>query len=611
MPERPTPLRSVDNAFIGLGWYHYAQGEYEEALKSFEEAVAGARRRRDSEFLSGALDRRGSLFFKLERYDDALTSYTEAFRLYESRGLIQPQGPGLVNIGRVKLALGRPKEALDAFRRALPLVQQMKDHASEADALLLMAQAERELGLWEKALADGPMALEVIESLRSDIRNPEDRLLFLEQSRQDFYEFNVELMMERALATKDEAYEARAFAIAEGNRARVLLELLGGSRSDARRNGPLDLPGVQRLLDPGTVLLTFFLGEKRSFLWRVGRNEFSTFILPNRLEIEDVALKLYGSLKRSQELRMKGPLRLYTEKLSRMLLEDVAKSLDHERLVIVADGALQYVPFAALLEPSGSVPLVVDHEIVALPSASVLAALRKRKTRSPGLWSVAVIADPVTDRADERLRGLPQGLSDTKTGPASYPRLAFSHAEAKAILSLFPSERTLLREGFDASLDEVLSGAFRAYDIVHFSAHSVLDTERPERSAIVLSLFDRDGRPRDGLLRLDDIQGLDLPAELVILGACSTALGREVRGEGLVGLTRGFMYAGASRVLVSLWDVSDQGTSELMKRFYRTISRDGAPPAAALRAAQKSMLEDPVFQAPYYWAPFVLQGDWP
>lgn len=602
--------RPIDIAHIGIAWYHYTQGEYEEALESFGEVIEHTRERGDYDLLCGALDRRGSTYFMLERYEEALASYEEALEICERFELDQPLGPVLVNMGEAYIGLGRPDRALDVLRRALPVVRRMEDQATEADALLYKARAERELARWDQAIADGTAVLEVVESLRSDIRNPDDRLLFMERPRQAYYEFNVDLLMERASATGDESFAARAFAVAERNRARVLFELLGEARSDVGEGDPLDLASVQRLLDPGTVLLTYFLGEERSFLWRVGRDDFATYILPKREKIEEVALKLYSSFKRSAEVRMRGPLRLHTEKLSRMILEAVEDSLGHERLVIVADGALQYIPFAALLDPSSSEPLVVDHEIVTLPSASVLAVLREKDTRAPNLWSVAVVADPVTDRTDERLRGILGDQDGHDNGPGDYPRLGFSHTEAMQILSMYPRERTSLSEGFEANLETVRSELLRSYDIVHFSAHGALDTERPERSAIVLSLFDRNGRPRDGLLKLEEIQTLDLSAELVVLGACRTALGREVHGEGLVGLTRGFMYAGASRVMVSLWDVSDQGTSELMQRFYRALAEAGERPAAALRTVQKSMLEEPSFQSPYYWAPFVLQGDW-
>ncbi len=154
------------------------------------------------------------------------------------------------------------------------------------------------------------------------------------------------------------------------------------------------------------------------------------------------------------------------------------------------------------------------------------------------------------------------------------------------------------------------SGGLAAYRFLHFATHAVLDTERPERSGVVLSMFDDEGRPIDGMLRAHEIYQLELSADLVVLSGCRTALGRRFRGEGVLGLPRAFLYAGASRVVVSLWDVSDEGAAELMRRFYQGVFAEQLRPAEALHRAQRSMLGEERWQAPAYWAAFVLQGDW-
>jgi CHAT domain-containing protein len=163
---------------------------------------------------------------------------------------------------------------------------------------------------------------------------------------------------------------------------------------------------------------------------------------------------------------------------------------------------------------------------------------------------------------------------------------------------------------FDASLATVQKPEMANYRILHFASHSLLDSRRPALSGIVLSLVDRQGRPQDGFLQAHEIYNLKLNADLVVLSACQTALGKDVRGEGLLGLTRGFMYAGAPRVVASLWKVPDSATAELMKRFYEAVLRDELPPAAALRKAQASLAQRSAWSAPYYWAGFILQGEW-
>jgi CHAT domain-containing protein len=339
-------------------------------------------------------------------------------------------------------------------------------------------------------------------------------------------------------------------------------------------------------------------------------------------------------------------------KLSQMLLSPVAAQLGEKRLLIVADGALQYVPFAALPEPAStspanntgsksvtSQPLVVKHEIVSLPSASTLAVLRREvKGRAPAPNMVAVLADPVFSKDEahfDEAIGLRKSKDAGKSskiasaapsisasvvralqetgiarGGLSIPRLGATRREADSILDLVPKGAGVKRLDFEASRATVESGELARYRIVHFATHGFLNGEHPELSGIVLSLVDERGEPQDGFIRLHEIYNLKLPAELIVLSACQTALGKEIKGEGLVGLTRGFMYAGAPRVVASLWKVDDAATKELMERFYRAMLTDKLRPAAALRRAQIGMAKQITMGKPYNWAAFVLQGEW-
>jgi CHAT domain-containing protein len=164
--------------------------------------------------------------------------------------------------------------------------------------------------------------------------------------------------------------------------------------------------------------------------------------------------------------------------------------------------------------------------------------------------------------------------------------------------------------GFDASRAMISKPELAQYRIVHFATHGFVDYEHPELSGLVLSLVDQNGQPQDGFLRLHDIYNLKLSANLVVLSACNTGLGKEVKGEGLIGLTRGFMYAGAAGVAASLWKVDDDATAELMKHFYEGMFTKGLTPSAALREAQLGMWKQKRWHAPYYWAAFVIQGQY-
>jgi CHAT domain-containing protein len=422
---------------------------------------------------------------------------------------------------------------------------------------------------------------------------------------------------------------------------------------------PLGLKEIQSQLDRGTMLIEYSLGEERSYVWAVTQNSLKTYELPKREVIEKGARRVYDLLtarsqskagenaqtKQARIAEADSQLMNASKELSQMVLGPIGSDLGAERLVVVADGALQYVPFAALTVVNGQLsvaqgtrtnsgqqttdrPLIQDHEIISLPSASALAIQRQRlQDRKPAPNAVAVIADPVFSSADERVGATARvaaakqaegnGSSNTRLiehlandSGLIIRRLKFTRQEADQILAEAPRAKNLRAIDFKANRATATGGELSKYRYVHFATHGYIDSERPGLSAIVLSLVDEEGKPQDGFLHAEEIYNLNLPAELVVLSACETGLGKETRGEGLVGLTQGFMYAGARRVVVSLWNVNDKATAELMARFYRGMLRENKTPAAALRTAQIEMSRQKQWQSPYYWAAFVLQGEW-
>lgn len=366
------------------------------------------------------------------------------------------------------------------------------------------------------------------------------------------------------------------------------------------------------LLADDTVLLYFKLGERRSFLWVVTRTTLERHLLPSRRAIERAARPVVAALSSQSAPTSRG-----LEALGRMLIGPAAARLDAARVAVVADGVLHYVPFAALAGPLAREPLLKRSQVVHLPSAAagvLLAAVPERAESA----AVAVFADPVFRADDERVRSgppparprarmasLPRELT---RGRAGLERLPFTRREARAIEALAGSSGRLALD-FEASRAAALHERMSSYRIVHFATHGLLNAARPELSGIVLSMVDRDGSPQNGFLTSLDTFNLRLDADLVVLSGCRTALGKDVRSEGLVGLTRGFMYAGARGVLASLWSVDDAATAELMRVFYAGLlgSRRLAP-AAALREAQLHVRSDRRWRAPYYWAAFQLQG---
>ncbi|HEY0789085.1 MAG TPA: CHAT domain-containing protein, partial [Thermoanaerobaculia bacterium] len=305
-------------------------------------------------------------------------------------------------------------------------------------------------------------------------------------------------------------------------------------------------------------------------------------------------------------------------RLAAAIVQPLAARLRGRRLLVVPDRSLHYVPFAALPDPASGEPLLERYEITYLPSASVLATLRGTSDAGRRNPAVAVFADPVFSSDDPRLTGRaqiaarnePVTRDEQRRLPNGFlPRLRFSRKEAEAIAAAAKAA-TFEALDFDASKETLAATPLRDYPIIHFATHGALDTEHPELSGLVLSLFDAKGRKRDGFLRLHEIYNLDLDAELVVLSACETALGKEVHGEGLIGITRGFMYAGAERVVSSIWKVDDRASARMMTRFYERVLESGASPSAALRDAQLAMWRDARWRDPHYWAAFGLYGEW-
>ncbi|MCD9184843.1 MAG: CHAT domain-containing protein [Pyrinomonadaceae bacterium] len=367
---------------------------------------------------------------------------------------------------------------------------------------------------------------------------------------------------------------------------------------------------IKELLDDETVLLEYKLGETRSFLWFVTKDSVKFFQLPARKEIEKTAREFYDSII-SRDRKNEAKTAELSKKLNEILIFPVAGNIKNKRLAIVTDGLLQFIPFSALTE---------NNEVVVLPSANVLTELRENSKQGIApKKTLAIFADPIFEANDTRFSQISKTaeksdevkriLRDFRFGE-NLPRLLSSRVEARNVSAFAPKDQVTVNMDFDANRENATKDELADYKILHFATHGLLDTSHPELSGLVLSLYDKNGKAQDGFLRLNQVYNLKLNSELVVLSACQTALGKDVRGEGLIGLTRGFMYAGANRVVASLWKVDDAATAEFMKRFYQNLLQKNLKPSAALFAAQNEMKKIPRFRAPYFWAGFSIQGDW-
>jgi CHAT domain-containing protein/Tfp pilus assembly protein PilF len=644
-----------------IGQAKHVLGNNQQAIEYLNEALTIHQSVNNRSWEAHTLLDLGMVYDSMGQADKALDYFKQALAKHRVFGNYNGQANTLLKIARMERNRGNLSEARKDAEAALEILESLRAKvvgqesrssffASRRDYYafyvdLLMRLDEKTPGAGHAAealkvseLAHARSLLEILTESRADIRQGIDAEL-LDRERALQRQINDEELRRARLpkgkqSPEDiQASEKRVNQLLEEyNRLQSEIRLRSPRYSALKQPVPLTLPEIQQqVLDDKTMLLEYSLGEEKSYLWVVTQTELKSFALPKRSVIEAAARRAYDLLMVSNKTQARRPAELALAELGRMVLGPVASLLKKERLVIVADGALEYVPFAALPIASGSrgsyEPLIARYEVVSLPSASVLSALRREQSnRQRAPEALAVLADAVFQSDDSRLRqardqahasvdgqvakqsALTRSASDV--GVLNFERLPFSRREADIIVAKAGEPRSLKALDFAASRQTLFNSKLDQYRIVHFATHGLLNSQHPSLSGIVLSLYDTQGKPIDGFLRAHEIYNLKLNAELVVLSACRTALGREIKGEGLVGLTRGFMYAGTPSVVASLWDVRDQATSELMSRFYEGMFKEGKRPAAALRAAQLSLWKEKRWAAPYFWAGFVLQGEW-
>lgn len=391
-----------------------------------------------------------------------------------------------------------------------------------------------------------------------------------------------------------------------------------------------------KILDGNSLLLEFSLGKAESYLWVVGKTQFSYYVLPPREQIESKIEKLRNLLSQQTKLpdeeievfqnRVAEAELEYSREaqaLSNELLGQAADKLAGKRLIVVADGKLHYFPLSALPLPNSTTddPILLSNEVIYEPSAAALTIIRNNAAAGARPQKdLLIISDPVFSKVDARLEknvDADAGLISTVlsnfrsfSSLETLSRLTASADEAESITKVVGAAGTTAMSGFAANRDSVLNDAISDYRVLHFATHGLVDEERPELSGIVLSLFDKAGNPQNGgFIRLQDVYGMNLNADLVVLSACDTGLGQEIRGEGLISLNNAFLQAGSKSVVSSLWKVEDTATKELMTEFYQGMAAENLTSSQALQRAKIKLRGDPRFRSPFYWASFTALGN--
>lgn len=683
--------RMESYALREIGMAYDAVGAKEKALDYYEQALSLNRSGKDRRGETDTLNLIGGVYRGRGEKLKALGYFNQSLPLGRAAGYRFGEASALYNIARVERDRDNLTEARAGIEAALKVAESLRTKVASQglrasyfatvrqhyefyiDVLMRLHKRRPSEGFDATALEISERArarslLETLIESRADIRRGIDPAL-LERERALQQQLNAKAERQMQLrsgrhAAEDAAAIAKEIDEITGEYDAVKAQIRAASPHYAAltQPQPLSLEAIQRqVLDDNTLLLEYALGDERSYLWAVTRTGMTSYELPGGAEIEGAARRLYDLLTARQPVQGETFEQLQTrvreadarywqeaEALSETLLGRVAGQLEGKKLLVVADGALQYIPFGALTVPGAAkqsvgakrhgavpladapLPLMINHEVINLPSASALAVLREETFgRKPAAKAVAVLADPVFEKDDPRIPSRSGGQPAASAGEgqtselnralrdvemlaaqSGIPRLLASRAEAEAIIAVTPAGAGLKAVGFEADRSMATKPELGQYRVVHFATHGLLNSEHPELSGIILSLFDKRGQPQDGFLRLHDVYNLNLPVELVVLSACNTGLGKDVKGEGLIGLTRGFMYAGAKGVMASLWKVDDQATAELMKHFYRGMLKEGLSPAAALRKAQIAMWEQKRWHAPYFWAAFALQGEY-
>jgi CHAT domain-containing protein/tetratricopeptide (TPR) repeat protein len=674
-----------------IGAVYNALGEKQKALDYYDQALPLRRAVGDRSGEATTLNNIGTVYSDLGEKQKALDYLNQALPLSQAAGDRTQEAQTLGNIAITKARSGNLTEALIDIQAAIEIVEDLRSKIGSQDLrasyfatvqgyykfyIELLMQLHQQnpnegydaLALHISERSRARSLAELLTEANANIRQGVDPQLLekeqnliqqlnaVEQARHELVsgQYNDEQLEElkqksKSLLTQLDQLEAK-------------IRLNSPRYADLKYPEPLTASEIQQqVLDEETLLLTYSLGEDRSYLWAVTKDSINSYELPSQDEIEKAAETFRKSVTVDSGASLEAGVAL-----SEIVLSPVLDQLENKRLLIVGDGVLQYVPFAALpvtsppaplLQGEGSqtnnssplsggteggqtnnssplsggseggyIPLLVTNEIVTLSSASTVAIQRQQlQNRSPVAKKLAVLADPVFSENDDRFTGIASNTDDSLSrsamtraarnlglgeGGQLFDRLKYTRTEAEKILALVPENQQMKAFDFNANWNMANNPNLANYQIVHLATHGLLDPVNPELSGVVLSLLDENGETQNGFLRLNDIFNLNLPAELVVLSACETGLGENIRGEGLVGLTRGFMYAGARRVVVSLWAVNDLATSEVMAKFYQKMLNEEQNPVVALREAQLEMWNSENRQSPYYWAAFTIQGDW-
>jgi CHAT domain-containing protein len=628
-----------------LGQILLEENSYETARVEFQSAIAYFTKSDSQRELARSRIYLGQTEYLLGNLTASQAAYNNALRFFEKTPDYTNEAALQFGLSKVAFRLRQLEKAEAHLERSLALTTRLRENASskelrssfldsvhdryETHVELLMArhakQPDRQLEIQAFEASESGRALALLDAIRDqgrELRRPSDPLLFAEEERLQKQEQTLDDSIADLVSRGAPAGE-RAKVHQELTETRSRYETLQARMNTSPKFTDLlwpkpDYENIKnQLIDSQTSLLEYALGDKDSFAWVITQDGLKTTKLADKKTIDAAVTNLVQLLQKvpidnTEDSKLQDAI----NEVSRLVLQPLSDQLRTPRLIVVADGALQNVPFQVLKAfPTANDPLVAQFDIIDAPSASALVTVRQeRMQRQSGTRTLVGFGDAVFSAdyppgsASSNAPSLSNSRSDASRNAKTLPRLFYAQRELRAISDLAGKESALYVE-YSATRDNLLKVDLSQFRILHVATHGVVNDAEPELSGFYLSLVDANHQPVNGFVSLADIYKLNAPVDLVVLSACQTSLGKNQRGEGLVGLTRGFMYAGAASVVASLWQVDDEVTAELMKYFYSYMLRDGMTPSAALRAAQNQIRSQSKWNAPYFWAGFTIQGD--
>lgn len=675
--EKSNAISAQSATLAHMANVYFNKGEIQKAIEFDEKRLGLARTSKSKLEEAQVLNNLGVKHTNLRNFAKGEPYLLEAVSVFQSLRLPDAEATVLYTLGEVAFLEGKLEKALTHTTQVLQIIETILkqtqspslrlayaarvDRAFKLQVQILMAlhqlhpQAgyDRQAFEWcERGRARG-LLNSLIEAQANIYQGVPDQLIDrkkIAQQRLSLEHSRMVKLAARKPSTEELAAVERAVNTATDEVDQVENEIRKASPTYATLTepSPMTVKEAQSTrLDPTTILLEYSLGHYKSYLWVISHTQITSIELPKQAEIDAASRRLMTTLV-SKEGSRPDEINAAANSLAEMVLIPAIPFFQNaKRVIIVPDGSLAYVPFAALpvqinarilpqqatRKPptvgSSNILLVDRYELNVLPSTTVVSTLLTRQKNRPlPSKTVAIFADPVFSTDDPRLNsGKPVTAIASQPNPpvaqtkikgqdwlagnfGNFRRVKGTGEQAEQIARFIPASQRMLAVGFAANKETLFGTNLGQFRILHFATHGRIDTNRPNLSGLVLSLVDENGQERDGYLLAANIVNLKLNADVVVLSACETALGKEIKAEGVVGLVQAFFYAGTPRVVASLWQVSDTATKEVMIRFYRNLILKKLSPTAALRKAQLEMRTRPEYQTPYFWAGFQVYGSW-